>query len=465
MTPNRREFGSWLAASLLRPGSKAPESSGDKSKPPNFIIFLCDDLGYGDLGCYGNEFIRTPNVDRLAAEGARLTEFYATPTCTPSRASLLTGRYPPRSGLTRVLVPQENFGIPTTELTLAGLLKKRGYRTACIGKWHLGDAPRYRPNRHGFDYFFGVLYSHDMVIPLVNWPPVKLFRNEMPIEAPARNRTMTRRLTEEAVQFICRDSDSPFFLYLPYTMPHVPWAASEDFAGKSKRGLYGDAVEEVDWSTGEVLGALSSRGLDENTVVIFCSDNGPDITTKRPGGSTGGLRGGKSTTWEGGVRVPCVIRWPGHVRPSTALPGISCLMDVFATIVEAAGAEIPQDHIIDGINLSEFLMGDSESPRSVYCHLWKGKLFAVRWNAWKAHFAKRIVGRKMSWPEPIPCDPPELYNLEEDPGETRDVSVDYAEIIWGLTKLRDDFQASMASGRVAPSVLRSLFPGRRKGRK
>ncbi len=234
----RRDLGRRLGAGAL--GARLGVSA--QSQSPNFVILLADDLGYGDLGCYGNTNIRTPHLDRMATEGARLTEFYAAPTCTPSRAALLTGRYPLRSGMIRVLIPREHFGLPTSEITLAQALKQRGYRTACIGKWHLGDLPPFRPNRHGFEYFYGLLYSNDMAAPLLRWPPLRLYRNDRVIESPVRQATLTQRYTEEAIHFIERSRSAPFFLYVAYAMPHVPLAASQDFRGRSSYGIYGDAV-------------------------------------------------------------------------------------------------------------------------------------------------------------------------------------------------------------------------------
>lgn len=435
-------------------GQKSKAASG---RAPNIVVLLCDDLGYGDLGCYGNRVIRTPNVDRLASEGVRLTEFYATPTCTPSRASLLTGRYPLRSGLIRVLIPRENFGIPDSEITLGEALGRQGYRTACIGKWHLGDRQPYRPNRHGFDYFYGLLYSNDMTLPVVHWPPIRLFRNETPIESPVKQPTLTQRFTHEALQFVDRNKDSPFFLYLAYSMPHLPWSASDGFAGKSKHGLYGDAVEEIDWSVGEILKRLSLHGLDRDTMVVFCSDNGPEMATPSPGGSTSGLRGGKGTAWEGGVRVPGIIRWPARLPTGSVQSGITSLMDIFATAVKAAGVDW-DDPVVDGVDLTPFLAGKATSPRSTLCHFHKGNLFAIRNGRWKLHFLKIEVDKKGRLGNIVRCDPPELYDLENDPGETRNLSAENRDVAASLSRLADGFRSSIAVGHLPPSPLRSLLP-------
>lgn len=452
-----------VAGSLLnwKPALGQPEQP---KRSPNFIVLLCDDLGYGDLGCYGNRSIRTPNIDRAASQGARLTEFYATPTCTPSRASLLTGRYPVRSGMTRVLIPGEHFGMPASEITMAEALKERGYQTACIGKWHLGNRAPFRPNRHGFDYFYGLHYSNDMTLPLVHWPSIKLFRNEEVIQAPVKQLTLTRDLTAEASRFVAENKERPFLLYLPYTMPHLPWSASPEFAGKSKYGAYGDAVEEIDWSVGEILKTVSRNGLDKETMVVFLSDNGPELVTPEPGGSAGALRGGKGSTWEGGVRVPCIVRWPGRVPEGTVRPGITTTMDLYATVLELAGGDVPADHVVDGRSLIPYLEGDSASPQSEHYYYRGKRLFAVRSENWKLHFLKMRTGKKGGNKEAIACNPPELYNLDADPGERQDVQGDHPEIAARLTKLAEEFEASFTPGRRPPPQWRSVLP-RVRGRK
>jgi arylsulfatase A-like enzyme len=429
-------------------------------RPPNIVLLLADDLGYGDLGCYGNRTIRTPHIDQLASEGARLTEFYATPTCTPSRAALLTGRYPLRSGLTRVLIPRENFGIRESELTLAEALKGRGYRTACIGKWHLGDRPRHRPTRHGFDEFFGLLYSHDMRLPVLHWPPIRLYRGEKPTPSPAKAAALTQLLTEEALQFIDRSDTDPFFLYVPYTAPHAPLAATRDFAGRSRYGPYGDTVEELDWSVGRILNKLLQRRFDENTIVIFCSDNGPVSLQSHPAGDTGGLRGGKGTAWEGGVRVPCIVRWPGNVTKGVELSGIASVMDLFTTLVRAADAPIAPEHVLDGLDLAGFLAGTTSSPRSRICHFRRGEILAIREGPWKLHLRRGPEGE-----HPRPLTKPELYNLDTDAAEAHDIAGDHPRVVADLDTLSVTVRSSIEAGRVAPSHFRSLLPGKKSGRK
>lgn len=446
----RRGFGHLIGGAL--PGLAA------SLRPPNFVVLLADDLGWGDLGCYGNTILRTPNVDRMAAGGVRLTNFYATPTCTPSRAELLTGRYPIRSGLVRVLIPKEHFGLPDTELTLAAALGHYGYRSACIGKWHLGGLPRYRPTRHGFDQFLGILHSHDMMLPVVRWPRLKLYRDEKAVESSVERRLLAATLTREALQFIEDNRERPFFLYLPYHLPHVPWMASPDFRAKSNYGPYGDAVEEMDWSVGEVLKSLDKHGLTGNTVVVFASDNGPELNTTLPGGSTGGLRGGKSTTWEGGIRVPCIFRWPGHMAPGTVLDGIGSLTDIFPTLLAAAGVPLPEDRIIDGVNLRPYLEGNSACPREELLMYRRREVFAIRSGLWKQHFYKQERRRSGGWKEAVPCDPPELYNLGVDPGEQHNVAEDHPDVVARLTRRSSELQESVAPGRLPPPKWRSVIP-------
>ncbi|MCH8963141.1 MAG: LLM class flavin-dependent oxidoreductase, partial [Bacteroidetes bacterium] len=319
-----RPFSIVLLISLLLPGCTSPPASsrGDR---PNVVILFADDLGYGDLGVYGHPTIRTPNLDRMAAEGMKFTQFYVgASVCTPSRAALLTGRLPIRSGMVndrfRVIFPPSEGGLPADEITLAEALKTAGYTTACFGKWHLGHQPEHLPPNQGFDHYFGVPYSNDMsavIYPHLEergYTPLPLVRGTETIEEEPDQRLLTRRYTEEAIQFIRDNKDRPFFLYLPHTFPHVPLFASDAFEGKSPRGLYGDVVEELDWSTGQILATLRDLGLAENTFVFFTSDNGPWLTEKLEGGSAGLLKDGKGTTWEGGMRVPCVMRWPKRIK-------------------------------------------------------------------------------------------------------------------------------------------------------
>jgi len=387
-----------------------------KNKLPNIVVIFADDLGYGDLGCFGHPTIQTPNLDRMAAEGMKFSQFYsAAPVCTPSRAALLTGRLPIRNGMCsdrrRVLFPNSAGGLPETEITIASALKTAGFTTCCIGKWHLGHLPPFLPTRRGFDCYFGIPYSNDM-------RPSPLMRNEETIEEPADQTTLTRRYTEEALQFIQKNKHKPFFLYFPHTFPHVPLFASGDFKDKSLRGLYGDVVEELDWSVGKILDTLRQNRLAENTLVFFTSDNGPWLIKNLDGGSAGLLRGGKGSTWEGGMREPCIAWWPGKIKPNTTNSSLASTMDIFTTCLELAGVPVPEDRIIDGVNILPALLGTGPSPRNVMFFYRGTKIMAVRKGPWKAHFITQAGYGE----EPKEHDPPLLFNLEYDPSEKFDVA-------------------------------------------
>ncbi len=409
---------------------------------PNFVFFFADDLGYGDLACYGHPTIRTPNLDRMAAEGMRFTQFYsAANVCTPSRAALLTGRLPIRSGLTRVLFPYSTGGIPDSEVTIAELLKKAGYTTACIGKWHLGHRPQYLPTRHGFDRYFGLPYSNDMTTAhnpraaRYHPPPLPLMRGERVIEQEPDQRYLTRRYTEEAIAFI-RDAvgrKRPFFLYLPYTMPHVPLFASERFRGRSLRGRYGDAVEEIDWSVGEILRMLKELGVDGDTLVMFSSDNGPWLTKKLDGGSAGLLREGKATTWEGGHREPFLARWPGHVPAAVTTQAFGTTMDILPTLAALAGVKPPEDLVLDGADLSAVLLKNDPGREPLFFYYEGAEVWAVRKGPWKIHVKTREPASGK--PEAVGHDPPLLYHLLHDPGEHYDVAAEHPAVVEELLAL------------------------------
>lgn len=456
----------FLAALLCCPAAAADPK-------PNVVLILADDLGYGDLGCYGNTKYKTPHIDRLAREGARLTSFYApVPFCAPTRASLLTGRYPPRCGLTGNPVPKDDpaggtrdtdeLGLPVTEVTLADVLRKAGYATACVGKWHLGHRPQFRPLKRGFDDYLGVLYSNDM-------HPVELIDGDKVAEYPIDQNTLTRKLTDRALKFIGANRDRPFFLYLPHAMPHKPLAASDEFRGKSGAGLYGDAVQELDASVGQVLARLKELRLEERTLVVFASDNGPWY-----GGSTGGLRGMKGTSWEGGLRVPLIARFPGVIPPGRASDEPAVMPDLFATICSVAGVKSPDDRTIDGKDLMPLLTKEKAGPHEFAYSTRQDKVATVRSGKWKLHVlapggkakawkpddpwtdprapdGKRIIApRGQAHPSAFPgvltgVEPKAglLFDLAADPGEQTDVAAANPAVVKGLTEAARAFEAGL----------------------
>lgn len=446
-----------MALGLLFLGVVVSAHAAETKSKPNLVIIFADDLGYGDLGCYGHPTIRTPNLDRMALEGQRYTNAYvAASVCTPSRAGLMTGRLPVRSGMChserRVLFPDSAGGLPASEITVARALKQQGYTTGCIGKWHLGHLPQYLPPRHGFDFYFGLPYSNDMdnrsgkgresiVHPKVEYFHVPLMRNDKVIERPADQTTLTRRYTSEAIGFIKKNKDKPFFLYFPHTFPHVPLFASEKFLGTSKRGLYGDAVEELDWSVGQVLQTLRDEGLAKNTLVIFTSDNGPWLVQNQLGGSAGLLRNGKGSTWEGGMREPFLAWWPGRVPAGKTVHDLVSTLDLLPTLVTLAGGQPPRDRVLDGSDLSPVLFGTGPSPRDSMFFYRGETLYAVRKGAYKAHFiTEDAYGRDRKRTE---HNPPVLYNLDHDPSERFDIAKDHPEVIAAIKKLAEEHKKTL----------------------
>jgi arylsulfatase A len=426
---------------------------------PNVVIIFADDLGYGDLSCYGSPTIRTPNLDRLAAEGLRFTDFYvAAEVCTPSRAGLLTGRYPIRSGMCgsrRVLFPNSEGGLPKEEVTIADALKQKGYATAQIGKWHLGIHEGSRPLDQGFEHQFGLPYSNDMdgrpglpkgssgspTPPEDGWN-VALSRDGKIIEQPAVQTTLTKRYTEEAVKFITEKKDKPFFLYFAHTFPHVPLFASPAFKGKSRGGIYGDAVEELDWSVGQIIATLRKTGLAENTLVFFTSDNGPWLIMGSQGGSAGLLKDGKGSTWEGGMRVPGIAWQPGHIKPGVTHE-LANTMDLFTTALTLGGAKIP-DVPVDGVDLSPLLFESKTLPQRPFFYYRGDQLFACRLGEWKAHFRTQTgYGQAKADAH----EPPMLFHLGLDPSEKRDVSKDHPEVIAQIEEAVKAHQANLVPGK------------------
>ncbi len=428
---------------------------------PNIVIIFADDLGYGDLGCYGSPVIRTPHLDRMAAEGLRFTDFYsAGEVCTPSRTALLTGRHPIRSGMCgnrRVLFPNSKGGLPPSEITLAEALKPAGYATAHIGKWHLGIHEGSRPLDQGFDRSFGLPYSNDMdarpevvkagggsgspTPPHDGWN-VALLRDGKVVEQPADQTTLTKRYTEEAVKVIAESKDRPFFIYLAHTFPHVPMFASPAFKGKSRAGIYGDAVEELDWSVGEVLAALKKNGLAENTLVFFTSDNGPWLNMGDQGGGAGLLREGKGSTWEGGMRVPGIAWMPGRIQPGVTSE-LAHMMDLFPTALALAGTPPPQGVTLDGTDLAPLLFESKPLPARPFFYYRGSQIFACRVGEWKAHFRTQIG---YGQPEPELHDPPLLFHLGRDVSEKRNVAVQHPDVLARIIEAVNVHKAGIVPG-------------------
>ena len=438
---------------------------------PNVIVLFADDLGYGDLGSFGHPYNRTPNIDGLAAQGQRWTDFYvAAPVCSPSRGALMTGKLPVRTGLygknIAVYFPDEPGGMPASEVTLPEVLQKVGYRTGMFGKWHLGDAKHAWPTRHGFDEWLGLPYSNDMdwvnepgidelvamraqgklaevAASLANrapkyadpkpeyWAP-PLFKSlatadgyvDEELERPAEQSSLTRRYTEAAVDFMQRADGQPFFVYLPYAMPHTPLFRSAEFVGKSLGGRYGDVIEEIDWSVGTIKQALLDLDLADNTLVIFSSDNGPWLTMRLEGGQAGLLRQGKGTTFEGGVRVPTVMWWPGKLRPGV-ISDIGSTLDVFTTVAALAGADASS--AVDGFDLSPVLFDGADSAREEMAFYRGGALYAYRMGPWKAHLITE--GAYGADPQRAEHSTPVLHHLLRDPSERFDVAADHPEVL------------------------------------
>ncbi len=402
----------------------------------NFIIIFTDDQGYGDLSSYGHPSIKTPNIDQMALEGQKWTQFYAAaPVCTPSRAGLLTGRYPIRNGMSSpvkaVLFPNSSGGLPQDEITIPEVLKQKNYATGMVGKWHLGHLPEFLPTSQGFDYYYGIPYSNDMNS-IGEWSSyrdstdnpnyqantnnyhVPLMENETIIEQPADQNTITRRYTEKAISYITDHQEEPFFLYLAHSLPHIPLFAHADFKGKSKQGLYGDVIEEIDWSVGEILQTLKDLSLDKNTIVIFTSDNGPWLSFQTHGGSAGPLRAGKGTTFEGGQRVPGIFWGPGNIKPGL-INELGSSLDLIHTIAALSGTTIPQDRKMDSYDLSPVLSGTSDiGERKEFFYWSQGELFAARMGQWKIHLQQMDP---IAYWKKVTLEAPEIYNLEADISE------------------------------------------------
>lgn len=445
------------------------------SRPPNFVVIFCDDLGCGDLSCYGNKAYKTPNLDRMAHEGMRFTNFYvASPACSPSRASLLTGCYPTRVGVPQVLNPDSKTGLNPQEANLASVLAPLGYATACVGKWHLG-VKNLMPTRQGFDTFYGLPYSHDMW-PLngKGWPPLWLFRDEQPVEEVntlADSARLTGNYTRFATDFIRKNKARPFLLYMPHSMPHVPLAASEGFLGRSGAGLYGDVVQEIDWSVGEILRTLKVTGLDEDTFVFFSSDNGPWRPYGDHAGSTGGLREGKGTTFEAGFREPGIFRWPRRIPAGKVNREVASTMDVLPTIAALAGARLPESKI-DGHDIQPLLFDEpgARTPWKWFYYFWPDELQAIRSGDWKLH----VPHKHRRQTEPAGKDGKaagevtreiglSLFDLAKDPGEATNVADQHPDVVRRLLRLIEIGREELGDALTNSKGSQTRPPGRVEG--
>lgn len=468
----------WLA--LLWPAASV--WSADRVQPPNIVLIFADDLGYSDLGCFGAKDIRTPNIDRLAMEGTRFTSFYVSqPVCTASRASLMTGCYANRVRLAGALNHTSKTGIHADEVLLPELLQQRGYATGIFGKWHLGHRPEFSPLRHGFQEFLGIPYSNDNgpLHPVVKTiPSLPLIDGDKTVEHDPDQSQFTRRLTDRACQFLSSNKDRPFFLYLPHIMPHVPIFASEKFKGRSARGVYGDVVEELDWSVGEVVASLKRLNLEDNTLLIFTSDNGPFLSYGEHAGSASPFREGKLTTFEGGVRTPCLMRWPKKIPAGRTCDEPVVSIDLLPTIAKLINAPLPK-HSIDGLDVWPILSGqpNARTPHESLLFFSGDELQAIRNGDWKLHFAHDYLtvagppgraGKPANFEKMQPKSIEEsgirgiasrhgyevrriersLFNLKDDPGETRNVVDQHADVVRRLESLAEKARADLGDSLI-----------------
>jgi len=460
-----------------------PSRSEAADRQPNVVIIFTDDQGYGDVGCFGGKGFSTPNLDRMARDGRRFTNFHvAQPVCSASRAALMTGCYPNRLGIHGALGPKAKHGIPDGETTLAEVFKSKGYATGMAGKWHLGREQKFLPIHHGFDEYLGLPYSNDMwPYPLgsrpADYPPLPMIEGDQVIDSDVTDddqRRLTTRYTERAVSFIKRNKDRPFFFYLAHSMPHVPLHVSDKYQGKAASGLYGDVMEEIDWSVGQVMEALKANGLDQNTLLIFTTDNGPWLNYGTHAGSAGPLREGKGTCWEGGVRVPCIMRWTGKIPAGTTCDTMVMSIDLLPTLAQLAGAALPK-RPIDGLDVWPVLVGEpgAKNPHEAYLYYYgTNELQAVvtvdgRWKLQLPHTYRTLGGRpggRDGVPvkyEQVKMTRPELYDLVNDLGETKDVAARHPEIVQRLQEVAEKGRADLGdsltkregSGRRVPGSL------------
>lgn len=428
-----------LAGACSSAAEEPAETIMQREDQPNIVFIYADDLGYGDLGCYGATDIKTPHIDGIAQNGIRFTEFYSiSPVCSPSRYGLMTGRYPHRDGIHGVFFPESWTGMDTSEVTMAQMLKDAGYATGIIGKWHLGHHKQFLPTKRGFDYYFGIPYSNDM-------EAVVYLRNEEVVEENVDQSQNVKTYTREALNFIENHKEEPFFLYLPHNMPHVPLYVSADFEGSSERGLYGDVVQEIDWSVGEIIKKLQEEGLEENTIIVFSSDNGPWLTMIDHGGSAGMLRCGKQTTFEGGMRVPTVVQWKARIEPGQVVEGMHNMMDWLPTFAELSRGQLPADRPIDGENIAQVLLGEGERQGDqlfYYLHQ-TGEIAAYRQGDWKLKLPReKPYGPAYTYEGEPPHDTL-LFNLREDPGEQNNLADEHPERVMAMQQDIADFEAGL----------------------
>jgi arylsulfatase A len=443
-------FACWLAAT-----SQTHAQQPKPKRPPNVIIIYADDLGYADLGCFGAKKIKTPNLDRMAKQGTRFTSFYVSQAvCSASRAALLTGKYSNRTGILGALGPASKTGLDRSHVTIAEMLKALGYATGIVGKWHLGHLPEFLPTRRGFDEYYGLPYSNDMwpKHPTAKFPDLPLIEGEKIIALNPDQSKLTTDYTERALKFIQKNKDQSFFLYLAHNMPHVPLFVSDRFKGKSEQGLYGDVIMEIDWSVGEILAKLQELGIDDNTLIIFTSDNGPWLSYGNHSGSAGLLREGKGTTWEGGVRVPFIARWPGRIPADRTQSEPAMTIDILPTISRVTGAKLPAGKI-DGKDITPLLFGEAgaKSPHEAYFFYWNNELHGVRSGPWKLYFPHTY--RTLVGSEPGKDGQPgkylegkgglELYNLDTDLSEKMNVADRNPDVVQRLQGLADRMRADL----------------------
>lgn len=430
-------------------------SAAGSARPPNVVVIFIDDMGYGDIGPFGATKQRTPHLDRMAKEGMKLTSFYAAPVCSVSRAQMMTGCYGARVSVPGVYFPGQSVGLNPSEVTVAERLKEKGYTTQMVGKWHLGDQPEFLPTRQGFDHYLGIPYSNDMLKKSADTkiPVVPLLRDEKIVElmdGDAQTR-LVEIYTKEAVDFIGRNKEKPFYLYFAHNAVHTPIHPGVAFAGKSQNGRFGDWVEEVDWSVGQVLDALRSQGLDKDTLVVFTSDNGPWLIKGTDGGSAGPLRGGKGSTWEGGMREPTIAWWPGHVPAGSVNDAVAGTIDLLPTFVSLAGGTVPASPVIDGRDITPILLGQSkESAREAHYYFSGYDLQAVRQGRWKLALVPQPDGMgKQAAKVPAGL---RLYDLDAEIGEQTDVAAQYPEVVAKLKALADKMSSEI--GGKTPSARR-----------